>query len=496
MAIILGIDIGKHSVRGAVLRTSMRAFEVERYVEVAISALPGHAPSNAQTGVIANAVRELMQQLPSAPDSVMASIDGMRGSLRTLSIPVAARKRAAEVLPFELESLLPFAVEEAVIDYQEQGVRDGQLTLLTAAVPEATVESALELWDQAGVSPRELCLGALALEGTLSFLVQPAEEPWLLVHVDSEECDACIVLDGKVELCRTFDEGKSSLTSGSRAVHTALHQTVMKYRAEGGPQVRRLIVMGEAAQDGRLVASLGEALGVTAEAFAPPPSKSGQGMVSPLFGKALSLAGRALRRGKRVDLRRGKFAPARGVNQLRSYALLAAGCALALVSSYTFSVWAEYRVLDAERSALVEKLEQVTEHHFGEKTASVTRARELLEGGGKAKDPLPRFDAFRVLGVISGAVALGVTHDARKLEITFDEGGQTGKFELQGQIPDLTMRDAVAETLEAHECIEQLERGKTSTTPGQDRKSYTLEGVIACPGAIKKTKGGQKPSSN
>jgi hypothetical protein len=438
-------------------------------------------------------VRELVQQLPSAPDSVMAAIDGMRGSLRSIAIPVAAKKRAAEVLPFELESLLPFAVEEAVIDFQEQGLRDGQLSLLTAAVPEAAVAEALALWDDAGVIPRELCLGALALEGVLPFLVQPPEEAWLLVHLDTESSDACMVIDGRVELCRTFDEGQSSLATGSRAVHSALHQTVMKYRSEGGPLVRRLIVMGDAAQDGRLVASLGEALGVPAEAFAPPASKSGQGMVSPVFGKALALAGRALRRGKRVDLRKGKYALPRGVNQLRGYALLAALCMLALVSSYTFSVWAQYRVLSEERNALIEKLTQVTEQSFGEKTDSVTRARELLDGGGKAKDPLPRFDAFRVLGVISGAVAIGVLHDTRKLEITFDEGGQTGKFELQGQIPDLAARDAVAETLEAHECIEQLERGKTSTTPGQDRKSYLLEGVIACPGVTKTTKGGKKP---
>lgn len=487
MAIILGIDIGTQSVRGAVIRTSMRAFEVERYVELPIPALAAgqrHAPAS----VIASAVRDLIQQLPSSPDSVMASVDGMRGSLRTITIPAAARKRAAEVLPFELEALLPFAPEEAVIDFQEQGLREGQLSLLTAAVPEAAVAETLAPWNDTGVQPRELCLGALALEGVLPFLVQPPEEAWLLVHVDTESCDACVMLDGRVELCRTFDEGQSSLATGSNAVQAALHQTVMKYRAEGGPLIRRLIIMGEAALDSRVVASLGEGLNVPAEAFAPPASKSGQGMVSPVFGKALALAGRALRRGKRIDLRKGKYALPRGVSQLRGYGLLATLCTLALVSSYTFSVWAEYRVLAEERNALVLKLEHVTEQSFGEKTTSVTRARELLEGGGKPKDPLPRFDALRVLGVISGAVAIGVMHDTRKLEITFDEGGQTGKFELQGQIPDLAARDAVAETLEAHECIEQLERGKTSTTPGQDRKSYLLEGVIACPGAIKTKK--------
>ncbi len=78
-----------------------------------------------------------------------------------------------------------------------------------------------------------------------------------------------------------------------------------------------------------------------------------------------------------------------------------------------------------------------------------------------------------------------VTHDTRKLEISLDETGQTGSFELQGQLPDLAARDLVADALDGHECIEQLERGRTSTVPGSEKKSYTLSGTIACPGAAK-----------
>jgi hypothetical protein len=490
MAIILGIDIGKRSVRAAIVRTSMRSFEIERYLEVPVSAL---APGAPQGRVYGPALRDLLALLPSAPDTVFAAVDGMRGSLRIVSIPVAARKRAAEVLPFELEPLLPFPLDEAVLDFQELGEQDGELKLLAAAVPEAAVGETLEQLSEGGISPRELTLGGLSLEGLLHFLVLPQDEAFLLVHIDSDQSDLCIVRNGRVELCRTFDEGNTSITAGARAVHSALHQSVMKYRAEGGPLVQKLIVMGEAALDATVVRGLGEALNVSAEPLSLPPSKNGSGAVSPAFGKALALAVRSLRRGRRIDLRKGKFAPTRGAQQLRAYALLAAASSLALVASYTFSIWAEYRVLAAERNALSEQLEAITEQRFGEKTSSVTRARELLEGGGRAKDPLPRFDAFRVLGVISSAVSQDIQHDTRKLEISLDEGGQTGKFELQGQIPDLAARDAVAEALEAHECIEQLERGKTSTVPGQDRKTYLLEGVIACPGFAKKTKGAPKP---
>jgi hypothetical protein len=486
MAIILGIDIGKRSVRGATLRTSLRGFEVDRYLEVPIATLQQDTP---RASLIAAALRDLLAQLGDAPDSVMACVDGLRGSLRVVQLPAAARKRVAEVLPFELESLLPFPLDEAVIDYQEQGVVDGDIRLLAAAVPEESVGETLALFEGGGVRVRELSLGAVALEGLLPLLPPANDDAFMLLHLDAEQADAMVVNGGRVELCRTFDEGAETLRTGQRAVQTALHQTLLKYRAEGGPLVKRLVVMGELS-DPAWLSLLASGLGMSVETVALPLAKAGH-ETSPVFGKALALAGRSLRRGKRIDLRKGKFAPPRGVSQLRNYALLISLCSLALAVSYTFSIWAKYRVLAEERDALSAQLEQVTEQRFGDKTNSVTRARELLEGGGKAKDPLPRFDAYRVLGAISAAVSSTIHHDTRKLEITFDEGGQTGKFELQGQIPDLAARDTVADALEAHECIEQLERGKTSTVPGQERKSYALEGVIACPGSStkKKTKG-------
>src|SRR5690606_15337337 len=124
-----------------------------------------------------------------------------------------------------------------------------------------------------------------------------------------------------------------------------LLHTVMKYRAEGGPLVQKLLVMGERADDPAVVEWLSQSLDVPCERIVLPGTKTSQVAPSASFGRALALAGRVARRGKRIDMRKGKYAAARGVNQLRQYALLATLCTLALVFSYSFRVWAEYRVL-------------------------------------------------------------------------------------------------------------------------------------------------------
>jgi general secretion pathway protein L len=488
MALTLGIDIGKTSIRGAVLRTGLRSQEVERYLEVPVSALDA---SGNHEQVMRAAVRELLAQLPEGPDHVIAAIDGTRASLRVVQIPALAKKRAAEVLPFELDPLLPFPVEDALVDYQEVRTQGDKLDLLAVAVPENVVAESIESLTLAGVTPRELAVGAAALDGLAPFLAQPPGEAWLLVHVDADRIDIAVLRDGSCELARTLDEGIEALRERPDALRFALSQTLMKYRGDGGPLPARLLVMGLGVHDPAFVGWLGQSLSLEAEPITLPAPKGGSGEVAPVFGKALALAARMQRRGKRIDMRRGKFALPRGMNQLREYALLAVVCSLALIFSYVFSVWSEYRVLAEERDALQEKLGEVTEERFGERTQSATRAKELLETGGVRKDPLPRFDAFRALAAISAAVPETVKHDTRELEVELDETGLTGKVHLEGTIADLTARDQVAEAIEAHDCIDTLERGKISTVPGEDRKRYTLDGTIACPGTVPKKPAGK-----
>src|SRR5687768_7049252 len=105
MARFLGIDIGDGSLRGVLVRSGLRKLEVERYVEVPLSAeagSPGRLPELAEAG------RNLLRALPATPDAIVAATPGEETSLRALELPAAARKRIAEVLPFELEALLPY----------------------------------------------------------------------------------------------------------------------------------------------------------------------------------------------------------------------------------------------------------------------------------------------------------------------------------------------------------------------------------------------------
>src|SRR3954451_8844505 len=162
MARFLGIDIGDNAVRGVLVRSSLRKLEVERYLEIPLTEAPlspGRLPELAEAG------RNLLRALSVAPDAIISSVPGEETSLRVLELPAAARKRIAEVLPFELETMLPYDPHEAIIDYQPIATEHGTLRVLSASVLRPHVSAALEHLRQIGLEPRELAAGAAALDG-------------------------------------------------------------------------------------------------------------------------------------------------------------------------------------------------------------------------------------------------------------------------------------------------------------------------------------------
>jgi hypothetical protein len=90
MARYLGIDIGKHALRGVLVRSALRKLELERYVEIPLvqpEGSPGRLPELSEAG------RNLLRALGATPDAIIAGLAGEETSLRVIELPAAARKR-------------------------------------------------------------------------------------------------------------------------------------------------------------------------------------------------------------------------------------------------------------------------------------------------------------------------------------------------------------------------------------------------------------------
>ncbi|MBJ72755.1 MAG: hypothetical protein CMN31_15705 [Sandaracinus sp.] len=512
MARILGLDIEPHVVRGTLLRSAFRSTEVLQYIEVPIARAEGPLPrAEAERQAIGAALGEI--QPP--PDQVIVALDGQEASLRQLELPAGAAKRLAEVIPFELDEVLPFEIEDSVLDHQPIRRTETMIHVLAAAVPKARLAERLAELGDAGLDPREIAVGAAALDGLVGLVPALAEGgPYVLVDIGLEKTEVCVLEAGACTFARTISGGLLQLQQGQQAALTAsLRRTMAAYRMAGGAPPERVLLGGDGTllgpppppptpteppgPDDPLPAPpvpdetgtpnptlrwLEEVLGAPAAFVTLPDAPGADWAVRGKHAMSTALAGRTLRRAKRIDLRQGEFAATQAMGALAANGKLLAIAAVPIALAFFFSIWARWTVLDDERTALREQLAEVTEDVFDERTASPSEARELLEGGRRVADPLPHFTAYDVLDAVSAAIPQEITHDTRRLTIEIDDEAREGRFEIQGIVASIAERDTIAANFEAHECFEEIKRGPTSPGPRNEGLNYRLEATIHCPG--------------
>ncbi|MCA9534907.1 MAG: hypothetical protein KC593_14550 [Myxococcales bacterium] len=529
MARILGLEIDGDVVRGALINVALRSTVLERYVEARV--LPpvdvslGNAegphggppaalhpnlfpmidgedeeaedPSvsgaddtetaaEAPQTPLALAVRELLRQCGRVPDGIHVHLDGKQVSLRPMTLPAGAAKRLKEVLPGELEGVLPFDVADAVIHHQPISSEELTIRVLTAAVRREHVAASIAYFESAGIEPRQLAAGAATLDGLVPLLTAlQTDAPVLVIDMGRESTDVCVLEGGRTVHARSISIGMDAVRAGEAGavdeLAGSLRRTVASHRMKGGEPLERVIVGGHGASEPAVRDWLSGVLDVSAETVALP---AGDGLIPeqdlPRFMRVAALAGRSAVKGQRINLRQGEFASRHAAGEIRRYARLLAFSAAAILGSFAISLYTRYTVLDTERAELRAELGALTHAMFRQRTESPSQARTLVQGGASERDPMPRMGAYQVMGAIAELIPEDAQHTTRRLTISFDDEARDGELEIQGTVASVTQRDAIAAALEAHDCFSDVQPGATSSR--NDILSYRIEAEIRCPG--------------
>ncbi|MBX3270706.1 MAG: pilus assembly protein PilM [Sandaracinaceae bacterium] len=491
MATILGLDVDPKAVRAVVLTTSLRRSEIAMYASVDI------APADTDEERAENrhaAMRTVMSRLVKPPDRIITELSGDEVSIRKVSLPSKAAKRITELLPFELEGQVPFDPAEAVLDYQPIGASAGALQLFAAVAPKARVAAHLAAMREVGVDPREVAVGAVALDGLVPLLPELATPgPHCVIDIHHEGTDVCILDTGVVAFARTISVSTADLDTGHEGrLQRELRQTLAAYRMEGGREPAGFFACGTMAVRAGIDEWLTRVVGAEVRILPLPAAPGADEADRPAFGRAAALAGRALARGKHLDARQGEFASLQTATAIRRHIPLAAACLLVLLGAFIFSGYARYSVLDARHEQLREQLAAVTDEYLGVRATSPSQALRLLERGARGEDPMPAFDAYDALAAVSASIPESVVHDVRQLQIDLGDGEETGRFSLRGTVASVSDTEVVLRALRDHRlvrrvgeeetrlsCFRELTLGNTTAT-ADDRQAYRLEGHIRC----------------
>ena len=232
MAIVtecVGLDIGQTGLKAVRFRRRLSGRESIDYYQ---HPMPFARPEDLEPARRVQSLRGfLWQHGLYATDRLVTAIPCHDLFVRTLSFPFTDSTKLAQVVPFEVENLIPMPLEDLAIGslvlppgQTPDGLpreRKGSEVLVTAA-PKDKVAEHLRFLAQADVEPSAINVDAMALFSVTQFL--RGENPGVpqdlaIIDVGASKTTLCLIHEGRPVVLRTILWGGNHLTHAVAARH-------------------------------------------------------------------------------------------------------------------------------------------------------------------------------------------------------------------------------------------------------------------------------------
>ena len=226
---VLALEMPGSSVRAAVAERAWNSFHILGVFE--------EERRSGEADLLAALTRLLART--GKPDIVISALPGEFVLKRLLELPFSDPRKLAQVIPFELEEHLPFAVDDAVIASSRVG-RDGDNTIVIAALArKPDMRRHLELLARAGLDPKTVTLSELAIARLLSRSRSAGAKAHLVLDIEPTSTSMVLLdSDGTPRAIRTVNAGITADDSGPLAearaasILSAARQTLLAHSSD------------------------------------------------------------------------------------------------------------------------------------------------------------------------------------------------------------------------------------------------------------------------
>lgn len=216
---ILGFDIGKSSVKAALIYCRRKEMVIQRFFEVPL----GASSTDYQERAVA-AIKTILEQAGTY-DKIISALPSSQAIFKELKLPFIGIDTIKKVISYEVEPLLPFSLHDAVIDciITKENKEENSSEILVAAVQNQYIAHHLALFEAAGAQPEKVTIDMFALYGLYSIIPAYANLKGgvVLLEIEAQSTRMAYVYNGQLKFIRTLPKG---LSDQARAV---AHQTGM-----------------------------------------------------------------------------------------------------------------------------------------------------------------------------------------------------------------------------------------------------------------------------
>ena len=153
---VLGFEITTTSVQASLVYFSKRKIILENSMHITLQ------DSNPTT--LINAIKKIATTIGSY-DEVVTSLSSSAVICKELTLPFLGREKINMIVRYEVEPLLPFSLDDAVVDFivTHEDKESAQSTILVAATRKSDLDTCMDHFEKAGVLVTKITLDMFAL---------------------------------------------------------------------------------------------------------------------------------------------------------------------------------------------------------------------------------------------------------------------------------------------------------------------------------------------
>ncbi len=175
--IVTGIEIGRNVIQAVEISVQRKKVRILRFIEEIQESDP----------FTAEGLSSFVSRHSINKECVVMSVPGDMLITRQLSIPFRERSKIDKVIPFEVEPLVPFPIQDLEISYRVLSREKGKSDLLVYALPKNILDQRSSLFEEAGIPFRMIVVSSLASANSLLQIPRIQEQDsFLHLHVASK----------------------------------------------------------------------------------------------------------------------------------------------------------------------------------------------------------------------------------------------------------------------------------------------------------------------
>lgn len=218
---ILGLDIGSHSIKAALFDTAFRAYTLTDLFQSAPLRLEEADPEEHDL-IITESIQQMIQKNGIDTKNVITALSGKFISNRLLRLPLPP-KQLAKVLPFEIESYIPFPLEDLILDHHIIQSSKTETVCLAAAAQKSIIQNHLAMLQKVGIQPSFVTFDTISLYNLNQFVAPQTSKTYAIIDLGYQKSSICIISNQKLGMIRTLYTGGRDI---DEAIRTQLNLTL------------------------------------------------------------------------------------------------------------------------------------------------------------------------------------------------------------------------------------------------------------------------------